>query len=163
MIRTVCCSLALLMWTGAAFADPVCTKLAWPLDAERARMNATADVVESGSMVRGTQGNVFILALKHGAGLPVASQRSTDPEKFSGFAILPLPSAGDYFISLSQEGWIDAIQNGVPAASTAHAGDPNCPGLRKSVRFTLSASPLTLEISNATSDRIVVAVTRTHS
>jgi hypothetical protein len=46
--------------------------------------------------------------------------------------------------------------------STAHTGDTNCPGLRKSVRFTLTALPLTLEISGAASDRIAVAVTRAH-
>jgi hypothetical protein len=41
----------------------------------------------------------------------------------------------------------------------ADSGDANCPDLRKSVRFTLTAQPTTLEISNAPSDHILIAVT----
>ncbi len=51
------------------------------------------------------------------------------------------------------------IEGGKPIASAMHSGDPNCPGLRKSVRFTLSSKPVTLEISNAPDDHVAITVT----
>ncbi len=44
-------------------------------------------------------------------------------------------------------------------ASTTHTGDPDCPGLRKSVRFTFAAKPLTLQIVNAPRGTIAIAIT----
>ena len=62
-------------------------------------------------------------------------------------------------VSLSSEAWVDVIQNGHSIVASDHSGDPNCPGLRKSVRFTLTAAPVTLEISNAPDDHVRIAIT----
>jgi hypothetical protein len=162
MRQTALFSLALWLCAGPASAETACSGLAWNLDGEHSRMSGLSEIIPSGSNLADRPQSVFTLALRRDAPLPVASQRPVDPAKFSGFVIVSIPSTGDYFISLSAEGWIDAVQNGQAVDSIAHTGDPDCPGLRKSVRFTLSASPLTLEISNAASDHIVVAVTPAH-
>jgi hypothetical protein len=144
-----------------ALADPVCSKLAWPLDKARALLNGATHTLGGGSTLTLSQDMAITLALQPGATvtLPHTPEKPLDPAKFSGFVTVILPAAGDYLVSLSSEGWIDAIQNNAEVASTAHTGDPDCRGLRKSVRFTLGAAPLTLEISNAPADHIVLAIT----
>jgi len=77
----------------------------------------------------------------------------------SSYVTLPVTIAGDYLVSLSSEGWIDAIQDGAEVTWTAHTADPDCPGLRRSVRFTHGAKPLTLEIVNAPRSTIAIAIT----
>ncbi len=152
----------LVLGAAPAFAaDPVCSKLAWPLDNERALLNGTVDAFPSGETRKAMPARAISLLLKPGAGaaLPVASAKPADPAKFSGYVILPVTAAGDYLVSLSAEGWIDLVQDGTMVQSAAHTGDPNCPGLRKSVRFTLTAKPATLEISNAPADHIEIAIT----
>lgn len=147
--------------TPAFAADAVCSKLAWPLDKERALLNGTVNAFASGATRKAMPERAISILLNPGdkAALPVASAKPADPKKFGGFVILPVTTAGDYLISLSAEGWIDAVQDGAALTSTAHTGDENCPGLRKSVRFTLAAKPLTLEISNAPSAHIEIAIT----
>ncbi|HXC57560.1 MAG TPA: hypothetical protein VNU97_19830 [Rhizomicrobium sp.] len=151
----------LLLAASPALADPVCSKLAWPLDKERALLNGTVDAFASGETRKAMPSRAISLMLKPGseAGLPVASAKPADPAKFGGYVIVPVVAAGDYLVSLSAEGWIDALQDGATLNSTAHTGDADCPGLRKSVRFTLAAKPLTLEISNAPADHIEIAIT----
>ena len=154
--------LALLATSAPAFAaDAVCSKLSWPLDTERALLNGTVDAFASGETRKAMPTRAISLMLNPGAkaALPVASAKPADPAKFGGFVVLPVATAGDYLVSLSAEGWIDAAQNGAMRTSTAHTGDGDCPGLRKSVRFTLAAGPLTLEISNAPADHIEIAIT----
>jgi len=152
----------LVLAAAPAFADDaVCSKLAWNLDAERALLNGTVDAFASGETRKAMPARAISLMLKKDAdaALPTPPAKPLDPAKFGGFVVLPVAAAGDYLISLSAEGWIDAVQDGVVLTSTAHTGDGNCPGLRKSVRFTLAAKPLTIQISNAPADHIEIAVT----
>jgi hypothetical protein len=162
MRRAVILATVLTLGATSAFAaDPVCSKLAWPLDNERALLNGTVDAFASGATRKAMPTRAISLMLKPGAAaaLPLASAKPADPAKFSGYVVLPVTIAGDYLVSLSAEGWIDMVQDGTMVQSTAHTGDANCPGLRKSVRFTLAAKPATLEISNAPADHIEIAIT----
>ncbi len=149
----------MLAATPAAADDAVCGKLQWNLDTERALLNGTVDAFESGETKTAMPVRAMSLMLTKGAALPVALAKPIDPDKFGGFVVLPVAQAGDYLISLSSEGWIDAVQGGAALNSTAHTGDPDCPGLRKSVRFTLAAKPLSIQISNAPADHIKIAMT----
>lgn len=150
-----------IVFASPALADPICSKLAWPLDKERALLQGTTQQVPSGATLETLPAGAMTFLLKPGAQitLPHASQKPTDPTKFAGFANLPAPDAGDFLISLSGEAWIDVIQDGALASSSAHTGDANCPGLRKSVRFTLVNKPLTLQISNSSGGQIEVVIT----
>ncbi|MEJ0040858.1 MAG: hypothetical protein WDM81_00900 [Rhizomicrobium sp.] len=144
-----------------ARADPVCSKLAWPLEHERALLNGTLDAFASGATRKAMPPRAIgvLLVPSDKAALPYPAAKPADAAKFSGYVTLPVTTAGDYLVSLSSEGWIDAIQDGATVASTAHTGDPDCPGLRKSVRFTLAAKPLTLQIGNAPGSTIAIAIT----
>ncbi|HEY4985530.1 MAG TPA: hypothetical protein VII39_02825 [Bradyrhizobium sp.] len=148
-----------LLAASPALADPVCTKLAWPVDHELALMSAANADTASGTTIAGAPPLGLSLKLATGVALPAASLKSVDPAKFAGFVTLSAPAPGDYLVSLSGEAWVDVIQNGHSIVATDHSGDPNCPGLRKSVRFTLMGAPVTLEISNAPEDHIRIAVT----
>ena len=137
-----------------------CEFFKWPLDKERAAFDdAGLEKVASGTE-RGTlKEDAFALAL-----LPVASVGYTLPpakknDGFGGIVRFGAPDgSGAYQVTLSSEGWIDLVQNGKALNSADHSGAKNCPGLRKSVRFSVGAVPLTLQISGAPADTIKVAI-----
>jgi len=160
MIRALAlgCALATAISAPAFAVDAVCTKFAWPVDRELALLRAPPPEAASGAALAAAPVAVS-LKLASGATLPAPSEKPTDPAKFAGFVTLPAPPAGDYLVSLSGEAWIDVIQDGKPVASYSHSGDPNCPGMRKSVRFTLAAKPVTIQVSNGPEDHILLAVT----
>ncbi|WP_296707335.1 hypothetical protein [Rhodoblastus sp.] len=103
----------------------------------------------------------FAVALKpvEAAGFVMEPERAPKPGTFG--AVLRFDSvdkAGAYQITLSNEAWIDVVQGGARVKSTAFSGQKACPGVRKSVRFDLIAGPLIVEISNAESDTIALAI-----
>ena len=61
-------------------------------------------------------------------------------------------------MTLSDEGWVDVVQNGARVKSSDFSGQKTCPGVRKSVRFTLAAGPAQLQISNVETNKIVFAI-----
>ena len=86
-------------------------------------------------------------------------ERAPKPGAFGGvLKISGLPKAGLYEITLSDEAWIDVVQNGASVKSSDFSGQKNCPGVRKSVRFPLAAGPATVQISNVASASIQVAI-----
>ena len=50
------------------------------------------------------------------------------------------------------------IQGGKHLPAADHTGARECPGLRKSVRFEVSAAPVVLQVSGAHADTIKVAL-----
>lgn len=66
--------------------------------------------------------------------------------------------AGLYQVSLSAKSWIDVVQNGKAVKAVAHTSKSDCEGLRKSVRFDLSAGPVTLQITGVKETSIKVTV-----
>ena len=153
-------SVLFLVAMPARAADaPVCTKFNWPVDRELTLLQTAHADTGSGTTLAAAPPLAVALTLVKGAAPPVASERPGDPTKFSGYVAFAAPTAGDYLVSLSAEAWVDVIQDGKPVRSTDHSGDPNCPGLRKSVRFTLGPKPVTIEIGNSAADRIELTVT----
>ena len=69
-----------------------------------------------------------------------------------------LARPGIYQITLSDDAWIDVIQNGRFARSVGSTGRSDCPGLRKSLRLDLDAAPFALQVSGVSPDAIVVAI-----
>ena len=65
---------------------------------------------------------------------------------------------GIYQVTLSEEAWIDVVQDDRYARSVGSTGRGDCPGLRKSVRLDLAAAPFVLQISGVTSESVAVAV-----
>ena len=59
------------------------------------------------------------------------------------------PKAGLYTISLSAGGWVDVVQDGHLLKPKAFSGATDCDGIRKTMKYELSASPFVLQISGA--------------
>ena len=68
------------------------------------------------------------------------------------------PSNRFYQVTLPDEAWIDVAQDGRYARSVGSTGRSDCPGLRRSLRLELAASPFVLQLSGVSSDVIVIAI-----
>ena len=61
-------------------------------------------------------------------------------------------------VTLSDDAWIDVIQNGRYARSIGSTARGDCPCVRKSVRLDLDASPVVLQLSGVAPDTIAVTI-----
>ena len=153
--------LSLLFVVGLASAawaqdNAGCDKFKWSVARERAWFAAGAKPVAAGAELGPDQGYAVALVPAESALPP---ERAPKPGAFGGvLKISGLPKAGLYEITLSDEAWIDVVQNGASVKSSDFSGQKNCPGVRKSVRFPLAAGAATVQISNAASASIQVAI-----
>jgi len=162
-MRTLIAAAALLAMLGRAFADDGCDKFAWPLAHERTLLAAPdKPALKAGDTLPALPQSAFTLALQ-----PAAEARfEMPPERkprgerwFGGMVRLPAPDkAGIYQVALSEEAWIDVVQDGRYARSVGTSGRSDCPGLRKSVRFEVTATSIVLQVSGVTSEAISVVV-----
>jgi hypothetical protein len=159
-----CLSAGLLIALLApAAAEDGCGKFAWPLAREQASFAATdKPTMKAGELFAAIPKSAFILLLQPGAEAAFAIPPERKPRSehwFGGMIRLPAPDRpGIYQVTLSEEAWIDVVQDGRYARSVGSTGRSDCPGLRKSVRLDLGASPFVLQVSGVASDSIVVAV-----
>ena len=149
----------------ASAAEDGCGKFAWPLAREQALL-AAADKAEreSGSRhSRPSPKTAFVVNLQPGAEAAFAMPPERKPQ---GGALVRrrdpvsprLEKPGIYQVTLSEEAWIDVVQDDRYARSVGSTGRGDCPGLRKSVRLDLGAAPFVLQISGVTSELVDVAV-----
>jgi hypothetical protein len=102
-----------------------------------------------------------ILALRSPAEakLPTPPERAPKDGTFAGFAgIKSAPKAGLYSISLSSGGWLDVVQDGHFLKPKAFSGATDCDGIRKTMKYELSASPFVLQVSGTKEDSVSIAV-----
>lgn len=151
-------------WPAVASAQDAsgCTKFKWSIERERTAFAAPdlATVPTGQSLPPGGKAVALKLAPQDGVAFekPPGKAAKVNP---AFAAVLPMPtvaSAGTYQVTLSDEAWIDVVQNGREVRSTAFSGQPNCPGVRKSVRFPLQAGPATIQISGAATDSLKLDV-----
>lgn len=90
---------------------------------------------------------------------PVLPERGSDGG-YGGIVTLENIPAGRYRIVLSEEAWVDVVQEHVrlPLISVRHVSD--CPGTRQSVHVDVKGEPLTLQLGGATVSRVKIAVLR---
>ena len=62
------------------------------------------------------------------------------------------PKAGLYTVSLSAGGWVDLVQDGHFLKPKAFSGATDCDGIRKTMKYELSASPFVLQVSGTRRD-----------
>jgi hypothetical protein len=164
MIRIILFIAATLSAAAPALAqEPVgCDKFKWPLDHERALL-ASPSQKPSGADLPQPVGTAVAVALAPlaDAKLPVPPSRAPkDADSYAGFIqAAAVPKSGTYRVTLSAQAWIDVIQNGQAAKSTAFSGATGCAGIRKSVKFDLAAAPFTVELSGTTAHAITFVVT----
>lgn len=89
----------------------------------------------------------------------VAPERGQD-SGYGGLVTIEYLPAGRYQIALSQEAWVDAVQENARLPILAVDRSSHCPGVRQSVEVTLQGQPLTIQIGGAKVQRLSIAVVR---
>jgi hypothetical protein len=136
--------------------DDACAKFKWSVSHERELLKTPADVGASGHISL-DKGYRVALAPTDAVHFAAPPERAPKPATHAAVLTLSLAKAGTYDVTLSDEGWIDIVAGG-RLKSIDFSGAVGCAGVRKSVRFELSAAAATLQISNVSGATIEVAV-----
>lgn len=159
-------STALVLLAASLTAGPVaaqdasgCARFRWPIDRERSAFGTPGlQVVEAGKPLPGIM-DPAIVRLKPLADAGFERPPGRKPRDGSfGVAVKtpPLAVSGTYQVTISDDAWIDVIQNGREVRSSGSSTERDCPNVRKSVRFPLAAGQATVQISGAAADSIKV-------
>src|ERR1700722_4802605 len=139
-----------------------CDKFKWNIDHERAALTAPDRVkLASGGELAAVPSTAMTLSLSAPAEarLPTPPERAPKEGTFAGFtSFKSSPKAGIYTVSLSAGAWVDMVQDGHPLKPKAFSGATDCDGIRKTVKFELSASPFVLQISGTKENSISIAI-----
>jgi hypothetical protein len=154
---------ALLPPTAPAEDGAGCEKFAWPLARERAWFAASDKAsVTAGDTLSNLPKGAFVVRLHPASQASFALPPEREPRSDGWFgAALSFPAVertGIYQVTLSDDAWVDVIQDGRYVRSVGSSGRSDCPGLRKSVRMELGLSPFILQLSGVASDAIVIAI-----
>ena len=139
-----------------------CDKFKWNIDHERAALTAPDRIkLSSGSDMAALPSTGMTLALTTppDAKLPTPPERAPKDGTFAGFARLTAtPKAGIYTISLSSGAWVDVVQDGHLLKPKAFSGATDCDGIRKTMKYEISASPFVLQVSGARENSLSIAI-----
>jgi len=164
MGRAALMSLVLItLLDAASAAEDGCKKFAWSITRELAWFAASDKTsVTAGETVAGFSERAVVIRLQPAAQasfeLPPERKPKTD-QWFGGTVRFPaIEKAGIYQITLSDEAWVDIVQDGRYARSVGSSGRGDCPGLRKTVRLEMAPVPFAVQISGVSSDAITIAI-----
>jgi len=153
-------SVAVVLAAHAAAGQDGCGRFAWPVDREEALFSDgfVADVESESALPKD---GVFALLLEPVSNViyVVPPERGRD-DGLGGIVTLEWISAGRYQITLSDDAWIDAVQNERRLPALASTRREDCPGIRQSIQFEVRSLPLTLQFGGARINRINIAVLR---
>jgi hypothetical protein len=139
-----------------------CDKFKWPIERERAALTAPDRIkLVSGGELAALPSTAVTLALRTPAEakLPSPPERAPREGTFAGFASFKNPpKAGLYTISLSAGGWVDVVQDGHFVKPKGFSGATDCEGIRKTMKYEISASPFVLQVSGTREDSVSIAV-----
>jgi len=164
MLRLGLIAVALVASLGSAWAaDDGCEKFAWSLARERAAFAASdKTAIASGETLTALPAGALVIRLQPAGDVSfvMPPERKPKTEQWHGGMVRfpALAKPGIYQITLSDEAWIDVVQNGRYARSVGSTGRSDCPGVRKSVRLDLDETPFALQLSGVSPDAIVVAI-----
>jgi hypothetical protein len=137
-------------------------KFKWPIDRERAALTAPdrAKLASGGELTAlPASGVTLALVALADARLPMPPERAPKEGTFAGFASFKTASkAGLYSISLSSGGWVDVVQGGNFLKPKAFSGATDCDGIRKTMKYELSAAPFVLQVSGTRENAISIAI-----
>jgi hypothetical protein len=161
-VLTVLATLSLGMTAALAAEEPSgCDKFKWPIDRERAALTAPDRArLASGSEQAALPSSAFTLGLvaPADARLPVPPERAPKDGSFAGFVGFKAPKAGLTTISLSAAAWVDVVQDGHVLKPETFSGATDCDGIRKILKYQLSAQPLVIQVSGARDATLTIAV-----
>jgi hypothetical protein len=139
-----------------------CDKFKWPIERERAALTAPDRAkLSSGNELAALPSSGITLALvaPADAKLPSPPERAPKEGTFAGFtSFKTAPKAGLYTISLSAGGWVDVVQDGHFVKPKGFSGATDCDGIRKTMKYELSASPFVLQVSGTRENAISIAI-----
>jgi len=166
MVRFAIAAAALVVLLASARAEDGCDKFAWLLAHERALFAAAEKPdVKAGDTLAAIPRGAFVLNLQPNteailAAYAMPPERKPKAEHWYGGAVRfpAVDKAGIYQVTLSEEAWMDIVQDSRYAHTVGHTGRGDCPGLRKSVRLELNAAPFVLQISGVAADKVIVAI-----
>ena len=138
-----------------------CGAFRWPLENERAALNAARPSVSNGGELRYDTALTLGLVPFAEAALPQAPERAPKAApSFAGHYTLSAPARpGVYKVTLASEGWVDVIDNGAFLHPKAFSGAVGCQGARKSVKFALPGRPVVVQVSNVKDAAIGAMIT----
>ena len=155
----------MLLGTAPAWAaeEPSgCDKFKWKIEHERAALTAPDRVkLASGGELAALPSTGMTLALvtPGEAKLPSPPERAPKEGTFAGFASFKsAPKAGIYTISLSAGAWVDVVQDGHVLKPKGFSGATDCDGIRKTMKYEISASPFVLQISGTKENAVSIAI-----
>jgi len=154
--------LALMALAAPAWADDdACSKFKWSVAREKALFAAPQGAGATDALSIGDKG--FRVALADGATFkfPIAPERPPKPGTHAAALSLTIAKASVYQVTLSDAGWIDAVQSGVVIRSSGFSEQKACASVRKSVRFDLVAGAAILQLSNIEAPTADIAVVPT--
>ncbi|WP_431205459.1 hypothetical protein ACQ86E_11340 [Bradyrhizobium betae] len=155
-------ALSLGVTSALAAEEPSgCDKFKWPIARERAALTAPDRTrLASGSEQAVMPSSAIILGLVASteAKLPTPPERAPKDGTFAGFTSVRTAKAGLYTISLSGGAWVDVVQDGHVLKPVAFSGATDCDGIRKTMKYQLSAQPFMLQISGARDNLVSIAI-----
>lgn len=138
-----------------------CDKFKWPIERDRTALTAPDRAkFASGSEQAAVPSSAIALGLvpPADAKLPTPPERAPKDGTFAGFTSVKAPKAGLYSISLSAGAWVDVVQDGHVLKPVAFSGATDCDGIRKSMKYQLSAQPFVLQVSGAKDNSVSIAI-----
>lgn len=161
-VLTFLAALSLGATSALAAEEPSgCDKFKWPIERERAALTAPDRVkLASGSDQAALPSSAITLSLvtPADAKLPTPPERAPKDGTFAGFTSFKTAKAGLYTISLSAGAWVDVVQDGHFLKPVAFSGATDCDGIRKTMKYELSAQPLVVQVSGARDNSVSIAI-----
>ena len=147
----------------AASAEEGCNKFAWSLARERTWFASPEKPgVPAGQKLSAIPAGAFVLRLEPAgeATFELPPERKPKSETwFGGSVSLPAPARGGiYQITISDDAWIDVVQDHRFVRSLGSTGRSDCAGLRKSLRLDLGPEPFVLQLSGAAVVQVTVSI-----
>src|SRR5262245_23742484 len=158
------CAALVTLLDPAGAAQDGCEKFAWSLAREREWFAASDKAsVSAGESLPAIPKGAFSVRLLPGSEASFALPPERKPRSdrwFGGIIRMPaLTQGGIYQVTLSDDAWIDVVQDGRYAGSVGNTGRSDCPGLRKSVRFDIGPASFIVQLSAAATNAIIIAIT----
>lgn len=154
-------SLVLTVARSGAEEASGCAAFRWPVATEQKLLDAPGlPTIASGGAFPGVGQGASVALIPQGeVAYTVAPTRAPKSSPAHGAEMMLPAGAGRAIqVTLSGEAWIDVVQGGKVLRSTAFSGKTGCPGIRKSVRFTLAPGPAAVAISDAADTAIRLAI-----
>lgn len=161
-VLTFLAVLALGTTSALAAEEPSgCDKFKWPIERERAALTAPDRAkLASGSEQPALPAAAVTLGLfaPADAKLPTPPERAPRDGTFAGFTSIKTAKAGLYTISLSTGAWVDVVQDGHVLKPVGFSGATDCDGIRKTMKYQLSAQPFVVQVSGARETSLSIAI-----